>query len=1067
MKRSVQWLIIMCLSVCGELTAQSRVITGQVTSIEDGSVLPGVNVFAKGTTNGSVTDAEGRFTINITGSEATVLVFSFIGLKSQEILIGEKTVIDVKLGLDITQLSEIVVTGVGVATEKKKLGIAVESITSDKLPIAPTASIDQALIGKIAGAQIQAINGAPGSDINILLRGVNTLNRGTEPMIIVDGVQMSNGTKLNSLDLSAVDRVEVVQGAAAASIFGAQGANGVIQVFTKKGKAGKLSINVSTSMASNEFLNVGGVTKANLHGFNTNSNNEVIGGSGNPLVQDPATLVYSENVIFNNIDPTTNVNKPYDRNLVYHDHFKEFFTSAPTTNASISIAGGSKAIDFSISASNNKQQSNFKGDGYNDRSNLVSNIGIELAKGLKLRTITQLVYTKNTVEIYNKQDFGLNGLIFGIFNARPFVDYNAKDTKGNYAYYYGDASGVNQTNPNYVLQYNDTKDNKVDIIQSLNLTYAFPRFVDVDLKYGINHTNRDVRYTGFNQSDNDNSNDQAAWVGWYNGSDNTGEISTFNTQSTFQNFLANTTLRFDFEKDFNLSLPLKSTTQVAYDYRNDNRRQYNVSGTSIPLDPPLTGNQAANFRVQTDFITKFITFGYLVSQRFEFGEIAGLSGGFRSDYSSAFGKGSKPFTFPRGDAYFRISSLNFWNESGIGNAILEWKLRAAWGKAGIQPNAFDRYPTLTSRTLGTSNSLYYGPNQPNPNLNVEVSEELEVGTDVTIDGFKGKVLSNITLSATYWKRSTDNAIFAVEAPASTGIGTVLDNAFKLSSKGLQASLQAAVYSSSEFAWNTTINWSKQSSQIDEVSGDAQVVVRSFAGSTNYVLKAGDKVGQLYGWKILHDVNAINPVTGNPFIAATEQAQYEVASNGYVVNKTSKAPYFTQDQFSFGDPFPKFNISFINDFTFRKFLTAGLQFDWVYGNHLYNQTKEWMYRDGIHSDYTVPLSIKGESGNWSAFYRGIYAQRSANGTKDYFYEDASFVRLRNISIGVDFARIFNIEKMSRLQLVLSGRNLLTWTKYTGLDPEISSGTTNSAWDRGTDHNTLPNFRTYQATLNIGF
>jgi TonB-dependent starch-binding outer membrane protein SusC len=149
------------------------------------------------------------------------------------------------------------------------------------------------------------------------------------------------------------------------------------------------------------------------------------------------------------------------------------------------------------------------------------------------------------------------------------------------------------------------------------------------------------------------------------------------------------------------------------------------------------------------------------------------------------------------------------------------------------------------------------------------------------------------------------------------------------------------------------------------------------------------------------------------------------------------------------------------------LTAGIQFDWVQGNHLYNQTKEWMYRDGIHADYTIPVTINGETGNWSAFYRGLYAQRQANGTKDYFYEDASFVRLRNVSVGIDFAKVFKIEKLSKLQVVLTGRNLLTWTKYSGLDPEISSGTTNSAWDRGTDHNTLPNFKTYQATLNIGF
>jgi hypothetical protein len=192
----------------------------------------------------------------------------------------------------------------------------------------------------------------------------------------------------------------------------------------------------------------------------------------------------------------------------------------------------------------------------------------------------------------------------------------------------------------------------------------------------------------------------------------------------------------------------------------------------------------------------------------------------------------------------------------------------------------------------------------------------------------------------------------------------------------------------------------------------------------------------------------------------------VASNGYVVDKATKQPFFSQKLYSFGDPNPKFNMSFINDLTYKDFLTFSFQIDWVEGSHLYNQTKEWMYRDGIHSDYEKPITINGETGSWTAFYRGVYAQRQANGTKDYFYEDASFMRLRNISVGIDLEKVFKLP-FRKLQLVASGRNLVTLTDYTGMDPEASSGTTNSAFDRGTDHNTMPNYRSYQVGLNIGF
>jgi len=259
---------------------------------------------------------------------------------------------------------------------------------------------------------------------------------------------------------------------------------------------------------------------------------------------------------------------------------------------------------------------------------------------------------------------------------------------------------------------------------------------------------------------------------------------------------------------------------------------------------------------------------------------------------------------------------------------------------------------------------------------------------------------------------------------------------------------------------------------------------SNAGSSNYVLRAGETVGQLYGYKMLTAIDQKDP-QGNLYIPAANAANYEVASNGYVVNKATKQPLGTTDLYSLGNSFPKFNMSFINDITFKSYLTFSFQIDWVYKSHLYNQTKSWMYRDGISSDYEKPITINGETGAWSAFYRGVYQAGSNNGTKDYFYEDATFARLRNVAVGLDFAKLFNIHGFRKLQLVVSGRNLVTITNYTGFDPEISSGATNnsassgavngsaatnrpnSAFDRGVDHSTLPNLKAYQFTLNVGF
>ena len=454
-------------------------------------------------------------------------------------------------------------------------------------------------------------------------------------------------------------------------------------------------------------------------------------------------------------------------------------------------------------------------------------------------------------------------------------------------------------------------------------------------------------------------------------------------------------------KDFNLSLPITTSTQLAFDWRKQTNDQYVTYQLGLPPYTPFTPAQGTSTLVRAwtnssttnaplgTYVEPFVTYGYVVNQRIEYGEVAGVSGGFRTDYSSAFGAGSKPFTFPRGDAYVRLSSLDFWKSSAIANTLSEFKLRAAYGEAGIQPRPFDRYITLGTRNIGSIGAFYLPTAQANPDLNVEVSKELEIGTDLSLNLSKNvNVLNDIRLSATYWKRDTEGAIWNVDAAPSTGAGTIKTNAFGIGSSGIQAQISAMAFKSKGFTWNTTINFSKQTSQINSVSGNGEIVIISSAGSTNYVLKAGEKVGQLYGFKYLTDLAWKKP-NGTLEIPENQQSLYEVASNGYVVNKATKQPYFTADRYSFGDPNPDFNMSFINDFTYKGFINLGFQIDWVQGSHIYNQTKQWMYRDGIHADYEKELTVNGQTGAWTAFYRGVYAQRQANGTKDYFYEDASF------------------------------------------------------------------------------
>lgn len=1042
-----------------------KTFSGKIVNSTDQNPIGGVTVQIKGTRVSTVTAEDGTFSITTTESNP-VLVLSSVGYSSKTVAAADGAVIS--LELDSKALSEVVVTGVGVATSKKRVAISVESVTTDRTTPIPTASVDQFLVGKVAGAQITSTNGNPGAPTNILLRGINTLNRGTSPMILLDGIEV-RATELNSIDLNNIERVEIVQGAASATIYGAQGANGVIQLFSKKGKQGRIAIDVSSGITSSELLNIGGVSKARLHAFRTNTNNEVIGSNGQPIQFDQATGSYLSNVIVNLIDPNSIANKPYDRNFQYYDHYKMFFQKAQTYNNSISIYGGRERVDFNVTGSYNKQTSNFRDNGDYKRYNFGSNVGLELFKNFRLRSITQLLYTKNRL-----MDPDGRTIMYALNNARPFANFEYKDANGLYSSYFGDAVGVNHYNPLYVSQFADFTSNKIDIIQNFNANYKPFKFLELDAKYGLNYQTQEDVNDIKDQSASENADYWQYWAEYYyprisygapNTKEESGEINHFRYNTVFQNFIGTAIIRTDFENDFNLRIPLRTTTQIAFDYRKNRFNQYVTYGLDAPSYTPYTASQMTTYKIQSDYTEPFSTYGYLVNQRFEWGDLAGISGGFRRDYSSAFGQGQTPKNFPRGDAYLNISSFDFWKNSKVNNVVNALKLRAAYGQAGIQPKAFDRYVVLNTRNMGNNVAFTFPTANPNPNLDVEVSKELEVGTDISFNILKGDWLQNAALSLTVWNRKTENAIWDVDAAPSSGTGTVKDNAFGLESNGIQASLNIGVLNKKNLNWNLTTLFSKQDSRIASVIGQ-EIVVTSAAGSSNYVLRPGERIGQLYGWLLLRDVDQRGP-DGNPFIPKNEQVNYTVASNGWVVHKTTRQPYATPNRYPLGDPNPKFNMSFINDFNFKGFIALNMQWDWLHGNNLYNQTKGWMYRDGIHSDYDIPVTIDGQTAQYTAFYRGVYAVRSFNGTKNYFFEDASFVRLRNISLAFDIAKVKKIPHFQRLQIVLSGRNLVTFTDYTGFDPEVSSGANNSAFDRGVDHNTIPNLKSYQIALNLGF
>ncbi len=1103
--------------------SQTIEISGKVAD-DKGNPIAGASVQEKSTRRGTTTGADGLFKLTV--KTGATLVISSVGYENTQVA-GDKAGLVITLKTSNASLSEVVVTGVGSATSKRKLGIAVESITGDKLPSIGTAGLDQALVGKIPGAQISTVSGNPGDQVNIVLRGINTVQGGTRPLILLDGVEIPF-ENLSNLNLSLVERVEVVQGAASASLYGAQGANGVIQIFTKKGQKGKLNIAVSSGISQNSFINSGGFGKADKHPYLTDASGNIIDAgssaslgynAGDIIKIDPATGIilgsnsiayrYGKNIAgltstipglgtnstrYGILDPRNTDDQPYKGNLHYYDHFAQVFQSATSTNNSISISGGSDKMDFNLAIANNRTNSPLlKNNGYLDRTNITSNLGFEVFKNFTVRSITNLVYTKNNLHPQlgapGGQYFGLGrrnadvGGVYGFLNTSPFFSLTDTIEGGNYASYQrASFLSVNAFNPFYRIQYNSGDSKRYDIMQNFEANYKINKFVSLNSRYGITYKNENDVWTYYNQSLNNNTNYEDNYAGYYNPDDGqyAGEIDNWQYTTTKQNFFSSAVLKTDFEKDFHIHIPLQTSTQVAFDYRKTDYKEYDTWGQNLPLNPPINFGSAQSLHMATestsgagkpmDYKEISVTYGYVFDQRFDFGNYGGIVGGFRTDYSSAFGAGSKPFTFPHFNGYLNLNSFNFWDN--VAKVIPALKVRAAYGKAGIQPNPFDRYPTLGLQPTG--NELTYTNNFSlrNPNLNVEVSSESEIGTDFGFNIANGKWLKTANVSFTYWKRHTDNAIYYQNVPPSTGATSLLTNAIALSSNGWQLSINIPVFASKNLTWDFSANFGHQTSVIDNVVG-GDIPLASAAGSTGLSLAAGRKIGEIFGYHALTSVSQLRADGKTPFIDPAKQSGYELV-NGKVVNSTTKAVYFSDEASTLGDPNPTLTSSFTNTFTWKNTITFGFQLDWINGSHLYNQTKEWMYRDGISNDFTKPVTINGQKGAWTAYYASAYyalgntpSGVGNNVTKDFFYENSSFARLRNVSVGIDFSRFAKQDWLKKCQLVVSGRNLLTFTKYSGMDPEISSGQANSAFDRGVDHSSIPNLKSYQVTLNLGF
>lgn len=1018
--------------------AQTVTVSGKISDAS-GNPVAGASVLEKGTRNGVSSDASGFFSISV--KTGATLEITAIGFESVEVAAGSD--MKVTMQTSTSNLNEVIVTGVGAATSRKKVAIDVGSLAMKNAGKSAVASVEQALQGQIAGATVQFTSGLPGASAQIVLRGLNDL-AGTGPIVLVDGVEIKTG--LTGLDLSAVDRVEVVKGAAAGTLYGAQGAGGVIQIFTKRGaKTGrKPNIDIRQQFSSDEVIQLNDLMAANHH-FVTDADGFITRGGvrikpdANGAWPDPS---FMDAGLTGQAAADVVNSKPY-REPIY-DHLAQAYRKAKTSNTNLNITGGNEFADYSFNMGFLNQE-NVLYNGYK-RYNLGANLGFNLAKGLTLRSNTQVVYTD--------EDLLAGGSRFNLTNSWRFIDFTSKDVNGNITV--KPKSNENQLNPLSEREWRTRGSKNTRVMQNFNLNYKFPRFVELDYKYGYDYSMNDLNDFYENQTGAPQSG-SGFW-----GSTVEGSVTSRMNKFTFQNSLATAYIRFDFDEDFKAGIPLTSTTQVSYDWRKTQNRQYFAQGLILPTFPPYNINVAKN-KNSGSYDDEFVTFGTLVNQTFDWGNLFGVSAGLRSDYSSDFGEGSEPQNFFRGSAYFRPS------EFIKAKWLSDWKLRGAYGEAGIQPysySPFARQVTLDVATIGQGGVGLVLPSQNrNAALKVQQSKELELGTDFTIRTGGKEWIPSITVSATWWNRTSEDVIQSADQALSTGFAQLIDNLSTLKSNGMDFSVDALIANKEDFRWNFGFRLGKFTVKADEIANNADIVAGIFS------LKEGEKLGTFYAPSPLSSLSQLRP-DKTPYIPEAQRGNYELV-NGMVVNKASRRVFITDpnDQSIVGSALPDFNASFLNTITLFQNFTVGFQLDWRKGNEIYNLTRQWLYRDRLSKDFDQKLTINGQYGAFVQYYNSLYNNVSPI---SWFVEDGSYLRLRDISLTYQLHDKYKPKWLRTASVTLAGRNLLTKTNYSGLDPE-STNTSDAQGNaapsigaiNGVDYFGVPNLKSYQFILSLGF
>lgn len=1018
---------LIALTKSGEelIAAQQISVSGKVTD-STGASLPGVSIVVKGTTNGTITDFDGKYTLaNVQGD--AVLVYSFVGMKTQEVRVSGKSVIDVKLEEDAIGIEEVVAIGYG-TMKKSDLTGSVSSVSAKEFTNLPVTRFDQMLQGRAAGVDVKSIDGAPGSGTTIRIRGNRSINASNEPLYVIDGI-IGEGN-LSSINTNDIESINILKDASAIAIYGSRGSNGVVLVTTKKGKEGKDAINLSVTRGIQSIDKSRKPEMMNAKQFAEFENESRVASGLKILYTDEQIAAMGEGT----------------------DWIDEATRDAAYANYNISFSGGNNGLTYYLSGNIMEQEGIVLNSGYKRyqvRMNLDKVYNSWFKMGANFNVSRDRI-DKTTVELGSNLGWPRN--MFTLPPTMPVYKEDGSLESYNPIYYSGGGhvnTPVAQTLVELFTRSNELQGNM----------YAEFKILDgLKFKSTLGTVLYSNRYNYYEPSYMPLKIAQKSETGNASG------------QSEFSSYLLNENLlTYDKEiKDHHVNIVAGGT------YQHRETEVLYASGTGLTDDilkyNNLSVTEQSRRGVNSDQNENTLV-SFLGRANYDYKKKYFITATGRYDGASNFARNKKWGFFPSFALKWNVAEESFYKESNLSSFISNLSLRGSHGMSGNQGIAnYQSLPSLSS----TSNGYIFGQgnttlaftqgNLENKRLTWETTTQTDLGLEFGL--LKGKI--NVT--ADYYHMTTKDLLLTVQIPSQTGYTSRLMNIGKTMSRGFDLQISANIFNNRDFSWRTDITMSTNDQEVLDLGPLVQVLLdhNNYGAYTNY-LEVGVPLGANFGveyvgpWQSQEEIDT-------ELAKPAGQREY-VSKNGYYKPGRPKYIDYNHDgQLSqagdyhyLGTTNPTFFGGIGNSFRYKN-LSLDFFIQYSAGNTMYNDLEFF-----IGSGYYLTNQLEYMTDRWTPTNTdtnipSVDSRDNIPSTR--VLHDASFIRLKSARVSYNLGNNLLKKYVKSCDIFVSGTNLFLFSKYNGFDPEVNKGGSSSTI-RAKDDGTYPNARMIAVGVNLSF